>query len=159
MRPLSDFDAQVVKAMPLLRLQARQLCKNRDTAEDMVQETLCRALTYKHQFTPGTKLNAWLGTILRHTFYATLRKNKRLVEDPDDKMTNTLLVCKEDHVERMDAHAMLRMIMALPSHHRDPLLLFADGASYLEIAEECMICEGTVKSRISRAREMLGVTQ
>jgi RNA polymerase sigma factor (sigma-70 family) len=55
-----------------------------DRADDLVQETILRALAHSESFTPGTKLTAWLCTILKNAFLTELRKRAREVEDADD---------------------------------------------------------------------------
>jgi RNA polymerase sigma-70 factor (ECF subfamily) len=59
----------LVKALPLLRAFARSLTGDRDRADDLVQETIARALANRDKFREGTNLNAWLVTILRNHFY------------------------------------------------------------------------------------------
>ena len=68
-------------AVPSLRAFAISLSGNVDRADDLVQDTLMRALANIHRFEPGTNLNAWLFTILRNLFHSEYRKRKREVED------------------------------------------------------------------------------
>jgi RNA polymerase sigma-70 factor (ECF subfamily) len=155
----SDFEAELLTHLPVLRKQAMSLCRNRDTRDDMVQETICRALYYRDKFEMGTNMGAWLCTILRNAFYASIRRDKYTAEDPDEKMALGM-VCHDDPVDRIVARETLQSICSLPAAYRDPLLLIAvDGATYDEVAVECMMQEGTVKSRVHRGRIMLGARQ
>src|SRR5215210_8624202 len=79
----ADFRADLLAVMPNLRAFALSLVGDRDRADDLVQDTILRALQKQDGFEPGTKLQAWLFTILRNQFYSTYRKYKREVEDVD----------------------------------------------------------------------------
>ena len=73
----------VLAAVPSLRAFAISLCGNVDRADDLVQETLLRALANIDSFQPGTNMSAWLFTILRNHFRSEYRKRRREVEDSD----------------------------------------------------------------------------
>jgi len=74
---------QILAAVPSLRAFAISLSGNVDRADDLVQETLLRALANIHSFQPGTNMLAWLFTILRNQFRSEYRKRRREVEDAD----------------------------------------------------------------------------
>ena len=74
---------QILAAVPSLRAFGISLCGNVDRADDLVQETLLRALANIHSFQPGTNMQAWLFTILRNLFRSEYRKRRREVEDAD----------------------------------------------------------------------------
>ena len=76
---------QVLAAVPSLRAFAISLCGNIDRADDLVQETLLRALAHIDSFQPGTNVPAWLFTILRNLFRSEYRKRPREVEDADGR--------------------------------------------------------------------------
>jgi RNA polymerase sigma-70 factor, ECF subfamily len=69
---------EMLAAIPQLRAFAVALCRNRDHADDLVQETLLRAYHNIAKFAPGTNLRAWLITILRHQFYSEYRKQTKM---------------------------------------------------------------------------------
>src|SRR4026209_499544 len=81
----------VLSAVPSLRAFAISLCGNVDRADDLVQETLLRALSNIDSFQPGTNLSAWLFTILRNQFRSEYRKRRREVEDADGHFASTLI--------------------------------------------------------------------
>src|ERR1700681_2433165 len=73
----------MLAAVPSLRAFAISLSGNIDRADDLVQETLLRALANINSFQPGTNMSAWLVTILRNLFRSEYRKRRREVEDAD----------------------------------------------------------------------------
>jgi RNA polymerase sigma factor (sigma-70 family) len=81
---------QVLGTVPSLRAFAISLCGNIDRADDLVQETLLRALSHIDSFEPGTNMPAWLFTILRNLFRSEYRKRRREVEDADGRYADTL---------------------------------------------------------------------
>ena len=87
MRP-SVRDAMLA-AVPSLRAFAISLCGNVDRADDLVQETLLRAMANINSFQPGTNMSAWLFTILRNLFRSEYRKRRREVEDTDGSYAET----------------------------------------------------------------------
>jgi RNA polymerase sigma-70 factor (ECF subfamily) len=145
----------LVEALPMLRAFARSLTGDRDRADDLVQETIVRALSNRDKFQEGTNLHAWLVTILRNQFYSEGRKKKREVEDVDGTYAAKLSdgPAQNGHLELND---FLRAMQLLPDEQREALILIgASGFSYEEAAEICGTRVGTVKSRVSRARARL----
>lgn len=145
----------MLATVPSLRAFAVSLSGNIDRADDLVQETLLRALANIDRFRPGTNLPAWLFTILRNHFRSEYRKRRREVEDADGKHTESLKSQPEQmwHVEFGELRAALAK---LPGDQREALILVgASGFSYEEAAEICSCAVGTVKSRVSRARARL----
>src|SRR6476619_5858403 len=80
----------VLTAVPSLRAFAISLCGNVDRADDLVQETLLRALANIDSFEPGSNMPAWLFTILRNLFRSEYRKRRREVEDADGTYAQSL---------------------------------------------------------------------
>jgi len=74
---LSPLHQEIVSLLPWLRAVARSLTHNPTEADDLVQETLMKAIASIEQFSPGTNLRAWLCTIQRNTFYTKYHKNAR----------------------------------------------------------------------------------
>lgn len=145
----------LLKAIPSLRAFAISLCGDTDRADDLVQDTLVRALANVDRFEAGTNLNAWLFTILRNLFHSEYRKRRREVEDVDGAYSETLTSLPEQdgHLDFEDLRAALA---ELPSDQREAVLLVgASGFSYEEAAEICNCAVGTIKSRVNRARSRL----
>jgi len=145
----------VLAAVPSLRAFAISLCGNVDRADDLVQETLLRALANINSFQPGTNMSAWLFTILRNHFRSEYRKRRREVEDSEGHYAETLKTQPEQHgqVEFTEFRAALAQ---LPQDQREALILVgASGFSYEEAAHICGCAVGTIKSRVNRARTRL----
>ncbi len=153
---MSDsFRGELIEAIRPLRAFSRTLIRDEVRAEDLVQETLVKAWEKQASFQPGTNIRAWLFTILRNTYYSELRKRKREVEDVDGKMTADLSVKapQDGHMAVRDLRGALETLNA---EQREALILVgASGFSYEEAGEICGVAAGTVKSRVSRARQRL----
>lgn len=146
---------QVLQFMPALRAFARSLTRNRTEADDLVQETLLKALSNMDKFDPGTNLRAWLFTILRNTYYTEIRKRRR----ENDGLS--VLAQQDSNIGPSQEWAVtltsLKEALAqLPDDQREALVLVgAAGLSYEEAAEVCGCALGTIKSRVNRARAKL----
>jgi RNA polymerase sigma-70 factor (ECF subfamily) len=145
----------VLNAVPSLRAFAISLCGNVDRADDLVQETLLRALANINSFQPGTNMPAWLFTILRNHFRSEYRKRRREVEDADGSYAETLKSHPEQH-GHLEFSEFKTALAQLPSDQREALVLVgASGFSYEEAAKICGCAVGTIKSRVNRARTRL----
>lgn len=150
-----DFRDDLIAFIPPLRAFAISLTGKVDRADDLVQETLLKAWANRESFEPGTKLKAWLFTILRNEFYTVFRKRKREVEDADGIIAANVGVHPEQdgHMDLTDMHIALAR---LPVDQREALLLVsASDMSYEEAAVICGVAVGTIKSRVNRARARL----
>jgi RNA polymerase sigma-70 factor, ECF subfamily len=153
-----DARDDLMTHLPALRAFARSLAGNRDTADDLVQDTVLKAWTRIDQFTPGTNLRAWLFTILRNTFYSALRKQRREIADPDGAHAATL--CQAPvHDARLAFDEFRAAFAQLSAEHREVLVLVgASGLSCEEAAEVMGVAVGTVKSRArARLADLLGL--
>jgi RNA polymerase sigma-70 factor (ECF subfamily) len=145
----------VLAAVPSLRAFAISLCGNVDRADDLVQETLLRALANINSFQPGTNMSAWLFTILRNHFRSEYRKRRREVEDGDGSYAETLKSHPEQY-GRVEFEEFRVALAKLPPDQREALVLVgASGFSYEEAANICECAVGTIKSRVNRARTRL----
>jgi len=147
-----QFKRDLVDSIPRLRAFARSISGDRDRADDLVQETLAKAIANKDKFTEGTNLTAWLITILRNQYYSVGRKLQREVADPDGEHAATL-ESKPQQAGHLEMRDFLSALQVLPDDQREALILIgASGFSYEEAAEILGVKVGTVKSRVSRAR-------
>jgi RNA polymerase sigma-70 factor (ECF subfamily) len=148
--------AAMQAAIPQLRAFAISLCRNADQADDLMQETLLRACSNIGLFKPGTNMGAWLLAILRNEFYSEYRKRRREIRDVDGAFAETLV--SQPSQEAFMAYRELRTALAqLPDEMREALILVAgSGLSCAEAARICGCAEGTIKSRVHRARARLG---
>jgi RNA polymerase sigma-70 factor, ECF subfamily len=145
----------VLGAVPSLRAFAISLCGNVDRADDLVQETLVRALANIESFQPGTNMSAWLFTILRNHFRSEYRKRRREVEDTEGHYAESLKSQPEQYGQ-VEFREFRQALAQLPSDQREALILVgASGFSYEEAAHICGCAVGTIKSRVNRARTRL----
>jgi len=152
---MNDPRDAIVTFLPSLRAFAISLTRNRSSADDLVQDTIEKAWTNIDKFSAGTNMRAWLFTILRNTFYSSLRKSRREVSDPDGIHAQGLYV-KPDHDGRLAFSDFQRAFDKLSPEHREVLMLVgASGFSCEEAAVTMGVAVGTVKSRASRARKRL----
>ena len=147
--------AGVVEHLSSLRAFARSLTSNRQQADDLVHDTVVRALTAAHQFTPGTNFKAWAFTILRNLFYNQGR-NPWSRHLPLDELTVNEPAIRANQEDSLVFCDFRRAFWQLAPEHREVLILV--GASGLSYEEASVICDcpiGTVKSRVSRGRREL----
>jgi RNA polymerase sigma-70 factor (ECF subfamily) len=155
MAPQPSVQDVMLTAVPNLRAFAMSLSGNADRADDLVQETVMRAMANIKSFTPGTNMAAWLFTILRNLFRSQYRKRRREVEDPDGSYLASLKAPAEQF-GRLEFKELIGALAKLPDVQREALLLVAaSGFSYDEAAAICEVAVGTIKSRVSRARQLL----
>jgi RNA polymerase sigma-70 factor (ECF subfamily) len=150
-----DVRLALLAAVPSLRAFAISLTGGLDQADDLVQETVLRALSNLDRFQPGTNLQAWLFTILRNQFHTAYRKRRREVEDADGVFAARLSTLPEQG-GRLDFEDFRTALAQLSPEQREALLLVgAEGFSYEEAAAICNTKLGTIKSRVNRARARL----
>jgi RNA polymerase sigma-70 factor (ECF subfamily) len=150
-----SFIDGILASVMSLRAFAISLTRDADQAEDLVQETVLRAVSKHEQFVAGTNLQAWLFTILRNQFFSEHRKSMREVEDGDGSYAATLIALPEQE-DRIMIHELEAALRKLPEGQREAILLVgADGLSYEEAAQVLGCAVGTVKSRVNRARNCL----
>lgn len=151
----TDPRDRMIELLPNLRAFAISLCRNGAQADDLVQDTVLKAWSNFDKFDPNSRLEAWLFTILRNTFYSALRKTRREVADSDG-IHAAGLVTKPAHDGRLAYSDFERAFDQLSPEHREVLILVgASGYSTEEAAEMMGVAAGTVKSRASRARKRL----
>jgi RNA polymerase sigma-70 factor, ECF subfamily len=131
---------------------ARSLCADQAAADDLVQDSLAKALAAWDRFAPGTNLKAWLFTILRNQFYSERRRSWRSSQlDPIE--AERTLIEPPAATATVELDELRRALALLPLEHREALILVAAaGLTYEEVSVICGIAVGTVKSRVSRAR-------
>lgn len=156
-QPLSDadFKAELAEVIPHLRAFGRSLSGNRDTADDLVQETLLKAWAARERFQAGTNMRAWTFIILRNLFLSQMRR-ARFKGEWDDLKADKLLAAPASQDQHVELGDMQRALMELPEPQREALILVgAGGFAYDEAAEICGCAVGTIKSRVARGRAAL----
>ena len=143
--------------VPALRRYAFMLCGNRETADDLVQECLLRAIEHLDRFEPGTNARAWLMAILRNFYFnAHVRKKReRLWASTEEERAFERSV-PASQTDSVALHDLGRALALLPLEQREALLLVAvQELSYEETAAVIGVPIGTIRSRLNRARTKL----
>ena len=144
---------QVVAFIPRLRRYARALAGDRAAADDLVQDTLERALAKFHLWKRGTDLRAWLFTIMHNVYVNKLRARRELSSLDDEALE---LPVRAAHDAVLEARDLERALRRLPAKQREVLLLVVlEDMTYEQAARTLEVPIGTVMSRLSRAREKL----
>jgi RNA polymerase sigma-70 factor (ECF subfamily) len=153
--PPYDFRPLLVSHLPHLRAVARALTGHRDRADDLVNDTILKALSAEAQFQPGTNLKAWLMTILRNHYINGLRRSRIEVETVDE-IPESALPCPPNQEHVVEVNEVAAVLHRMSIEHREILVLVsAAGLSYEEAADVCGCAVGTIKSRLNRARNEL----
>ncbi len=156
---MSIFGIELEVHIASLRRYARALVRDRNDADDLVQEALARALSRADKFMAGTNLRAWLFTIMHNVHVNQVRaRAARPVEVPVDGVVESRLSEPANQEARVELGEMMRVLDTLPTEQRQVLLLVAlEGLKYEEVAAVLEVPIGTVMSRLSRAREAVRV--
>ncbi len=155
---LSEQQANEIEDMiPAMRRFARGLTGREDLADDLVQDALTKVLSNYDRFEQGTNLKAWLFRIVRNTHIDEMRKVQRRGAhvDVDDEEVVQIGVAGSQfsNVEMLEFR---RAFAKLSEEDREVLLLIGmEGLTYDEASEMIDVPVGTVKSRLSRARDRL----
>jgi RNA polymerase sigma-70 factor (ECF subfamily) len=155
---LNDFNALLEHEIPKLRRYALALRRNKSEADDLVQDSLLRAISKGHLWEHGTNLGAWLFTIMHNQHVNVVRRAVREgVKVPIDDVASTL-ACSPMQEASLRLRDLDRAMARLPEPQRQVLLLTAlEGRRYGEIAAALNVPSGTVRSRLSRARAAVRV--
>lgn len=139
-----------------LRKFAYRLTQNMSDAEDLLQSTLLRAIEKKHLFQKDTNLFSWTSKIMYNLFVTAYRRKVKFESqyDPESYIENESVEASQDiKMELKDVNKAMRNIS---DEHREILIMVcAKGMQYAEVSEALQIPVGTVRSRLSRARESL----
>ena len=153
---MSEFHRLIEQQIPRLRRYARALTRNRDRSDDLVQNTLERALVKEGFWQPGTNLRAWLFTIMHNEHVNTVRRDSREAAGIDIERVSGTLSATTDPSASRQMIELDRALARLPLEQRQVILLVGlEGMSYNETAEILSIPVGTVRSRLSRGRDGL----
>ena len=146
--------AELLAWLPRLRRYARALRRNREDADDLVQDTLERAWSRAGLWQGVGDMRTWLFSIMHNLHIDALRRGRLDTVDLDDHTPEVPVAATQGHALAMrDLDAALAM---LPPEQREVLLLVGlEGMAYAEVAQALGIPIGTVMSRLSRGRERL----
>jgi len=155
-----EFNKMLLDSADFLKPFAVTLTKDQDSAKDLLQETMYRALANEEKYSVGTNIKAWLFTIMRNIFINNYRRKSKQ-KTVFDSTGNDYLIDSNQHTTANGAESNLRLkdiyraVYNLPDIFKRPFLLYFDGFRYHEIAEILQEPLGTIKSRIHFARKLL----
>lgn len=153
---MSDFNVLLEAEIPRLRRYARALLHDERRADDLVQDTLVRAIAKQHLWQVGTDLRAWLFTIMHNQHVNNLRRavRERATVNMDDVAST--LVATTDPTASRQLHELEMAIGRLPAEQRETILLVGlEGMRYDQAALILGVPIGTIRSRLSRGRDLL----
>jgi RNA polymerase sigma factor (sigma-70 family) len=154
------FNNQICDQKRSLELFAFKFTQNNDDADDLVQDTMLRAMRYANLYKDGTNLRGWLYTIMKNTFinsYRVTSRRSQIVETTEDLSSFHLMKSADGNLGENsfvseDIHKALSQLS--PDYYL-PFMKYFEGFKYHEIADELKIPIGTVKTRIHAARQLL----
>lgn len=150
-----QFRKDLTALIPHLRAFARSLCGNATLADDVAQDAMLKAWNKRTSFKPGTNLKAWTFTILRNQFYSIKRRSWRATS-LEPEVAEQTIVSTDNQDDSMRLNELRRALDMLSDDKREAVILVgASGMSYEEAGEICDCAPGTIKSRVSRARNEL----
>ncbi len=154
-----DLRLQLVALLPRMRRFARGLAGSSEDGDDLLQQACVKALARLHQFERGTRLDRWVFQIVKTTHIDRLRQSQRRrtlsLGDPAARVPFDARI-EEQTAARQELAYVRDAVVALPEEQREVLMLVvADGLSYRDAAEIIGVPEGTVMSRLARARRKL----
>ena len=155
-----EFDNLIISNAVSLKPFAVSLTRDLETARDLLQETLYKALANREKYSAGTNIKAWLFTIMRNIFindYRRKAKQKTIFDKGEANMVvdSPVIAVANGGEQLVDLKEINNAIHALPQIFKVPFLLYFEGYRYHEIAEAMNEPLGTIKSRIHFARKLL----
>ena len=155
-----EFNQMLLQNADFLKPFAVTLTKDQESAKDLLQETMYRALANQEKYSVGTNIKAWLYTIMRNIFINNYRRKSKQNTIFDSSSNDFLLNYNQATIDN-GAESNMRMkeiyqaIHELPAIFKQPFMLYFEGYKYHEIAEHLGEPLGTIKSRIHFARRLL----
>ncbi|TAF47200.1 MAG: sigma-70 family RNA polymerase sigma factor [Sphingobacteriales bacterium] len=155
-----EFSTLVTRQASSLKIYALRFTHDVDDANDLVQDTILKAITYFNKFKEGTNLKGWLYTIMKNTFINNYRRIVKIGS----------FVAKTDEISSQQLHFsatnnqgenkfvmddIKKALAKLQAEYYLPFTMYFEGYKYHEIADALLIPIGTVKTRIHVARKML----
>ena len=155
-----EFNLMIITNQEYLKPFAISLTRDTETAKDLLQETMLRALSNQDKYNAGTNIKAWLYTIMRNIFINNYRRSARqntiLDKSANDHLLNYNSQTKPNEAEmNLSMKDIQAAVYHLPGIFRHPFKLYFEGYKYHEIADILSEPLGTIKSRIHFARKLL----
>lgn len=155
-----EFNNMLLSNTEFLRPFAFTLTRDNESAKDLVQETVFRALANREKYHVGTNIKAWLYTIMRNIFindYRRKSKQQTIFDATPNEylLDNNQTAISNNAIEAITIKEIKQAIHGLPEIFKTPFLLYFEGYKYNEIADTLNEPLGTIKSRIHFARKLL----
>lgn len=155
-----NFNEELLELRKPLSYFALQLTSNSDDADDLLQDTMVKAISYKDKFKERTNLKAWLYTIMKNTFINNYRRAVKANTIMDKTEDLYYLNAAKPHDENAPETTLAfkeinKHVESLEDEYRIPFKMHYTGFKYKEIADDLNLPIGTVKSRIFLARQKL----
>lgn len=155
-----QFTEMIEQHRNMLNTFALKFTGDIEDANDLIQDTMVKALRFSESFKSGTNLKGWLYTILRNTFINEYRKNNKkqsiVTQEEEISSANLLTTATRNDAEGNFAIRDIQTALArLPESLSIPFIRYFEGYKYHEIAVELNLPLGTVKTHIHEARKQL----
>lgn len=151
-------NSELIDEMENLKRFAYKLTRNSFDAEDLLHNTMVRAIEKKHLFEPGSKLFSWSSKIMYNMFVSQYRRKTKFESQYDPELHIERKSVDEKQNVKMEVQDVNNAMNHLSEDHREILtMVCVKGMPYAEVSEQLDIPIGTVRSRLSRARENLQV--
>ena len=155
-----EFDQVIINNAEYLKPFAITLTRDNETAKDLLQETMFRALANREKYNAGTNIKAWLYTIMRNIFINDYRRKAKQNTILDNSINEFLLNSNQLSVintaeSNLQMKEIQQAVYQLPDIFKNPFMLYFDGYKYNEISVLLKEPLGTIKSRIHFARKLL----
>jgi RNA polymerase sigma-70 factor (ECF subfamily) len=153
-----ELRCQLINLIPELRRHAVRLTRRRADGDDLLHETLEKALRKLDTFQPIGTFRSWLMQIMRNNFIDEIRRKKSqpsMAMGGDIDVLGIHSVSAENQFHNVHLREVAREIQKLPTSQRQVLVNAMEGGSYDDAAEECGVPIGTVRSRLFRARDII----
>jgi len=154
------FESMVTDHAPALKMYALHFTHDEQDADDLVQDTVLKAITYREKFQEGTNIKGWLYTIMKNTFINNYRRVLKIsgivTQSEEITPSNLLHSATENRGEKQFVMDDIKEAMnKLPEEYYVPFTMYFEGYKYQEIADHLRIPIGTIKTRIHVARKLL----
>lgn len=153
---MDDLKWAIARSIPHLRRYAIALTRNADSADDLVQESLEKALRKRHHWRRTGNLRSWLFSIVYRTYLDRWRSRARVGRTVGMEAIDSHVQEPPNQEPRLHVHRIVKALDRLPDDQRETILLVAlEGLTYDEVADAMNVPVGTVRSRLSRGRRAL----
>ncbi len=159
MRPATaSFKSELLTVLPKARRFALTLVRDSSDADDLVQTAVEKALKNSTDFEKGTNMGAWLNKIIRNTFYDVQKSHavsKTDVVGDDNSILENSTSTENPAMNQIEVEEVQEFLFSLPDTERSVVMLWAEGYSYDEIAQELSLSRGNAGVILCRARKLI----